>query len=175
MDHRPFEGWLLNDDALTPQQKRELNAHLQNCNSCSALAEVDLAFRSVQAAEPASGFVDRFQGRLAARKRALRLRNAVGFGLLAVSVAGVLLFLAWPVLQASFERPVDMLASGLSSLVSLWAALQALFHAGTVLFRVAPGFVPGYIWAILIFGLTGWSVVWAFSLLKITRARKLSA
>jgi hypothetical protein len=169
MNHRPFEDWLLTEEPLTSQQKRELNAHLQTCHSCSAMVEVNLAFRSVRQAEPAAGFVDRFQVRLVAQRKAMRRRNVVGFAILVLSVVGLLMGLAWPVLKAAVESPVDLLGSWLSSLVNLWASLQVLFHAGSVLFRVAPGFVPGYIWAILLFALTGWSVVWVFSLKKFTR------
>ncbi len=169
MDHRPFEDWLLAEEPLTTQQKRELTAHLQTCRSCSALAEVNLAFRSVRQAEPAQEFVNRFQVRLAARQQALTRRNALGFLVLAVSVVGLLAGLAWPFIKTMAASPVDTLATWLSSLVNLWASFQALIHAGLVLFRVAPGFVPGYIWAILLFGLTGWSLVWVLSLMKYTR------
>ena len=27
MNHQPFEEWLLNDKLITPEQKRELDAH----------------------------------------------------------------------------------------------------------------------------------------------------
>ena len=49
MDHLPFEDWILNDEPLTPQQKRELDAHLQACRTCTALREVDLALRTMSA------------------------------------------------------------------------------------------------------------------------------
>jgi hypothetical protein len=173
MDHQPFEEWLLTEETLTPQQKRQLTAHLQSCRSCSALAEVDLAFRSVRQVEPAAGFVDRFQVRLVERKQALRRRNALGFILLALSVVGLLAALVWPVLRVAVESPVDLLTSWLSALFGFWASLQALLHAGSVLFRVAPGFVPIYIWAILLFGLAGWSLVWAFSLMRFFRVQRL--
>lgn len=169
MDHRPFEDWLLAEDPLTPQQTRELSAHLQNCRSCSALAEVNLAFRSVRQAAPAAGFAGRFQVRLAAQRRAMRRRNVVGFIVLVVSVVSLLAGLAWPVLRTAVQSPVGLLGSWLSSLVNVWVSLQVLFHAGSVLLRVAPGFVPGYIWAILLFALTGWSAVWVVSLKKFTR------
>ena len=169
MDHRPFEDWLLADELLTPQQTRTLQAHMKTCSSCAAIAEVNLALRSVRQAEPAAGFVERFQVRLVAQRQATRRRNVVGFAVLVLSVLGLLLGLTWPVLKAAVESPVDLLGSWLSALVNLWASLQVLFHAGSVLFRVAPGFVPGYIWAILLIAFTGWSVVWVVSLKKFTK------
>ncbi len=175
MDHRPFEDWLLAGGSLTPQQKHQLDAHLQECHSCSALAEVDLAFRSARQAEPAAGFVERFQSRLLARKQALRRRNALGFALLIVSVAGLLLALSWPVLRALAASPLETISSGLAFLVALWASIQALFHAGSVLFHVAPGFVPLHIWAIALFLFACWSVISILPLVKFVRARAPSA
>jgi len=169
MDHRPFEDWLLAEEPITTQQKRELAAHLQACPSCSALAEVNLSLRAVRQVEPAAGFVNRFQVRLEAQRKAMRRRNVLGFALLAVSVAVLLVGLAWPVLKTAVESPVDLLGSWVASLTNLWASLQVLFHAGSVLLRVAPGFVPGYLWMILLFAFTGWSAVWVLSLKKATK------
>jgi hypothetical protein len=89
-----------------------------------------------------------------------------------LSVIGLFLGITWPVLKAAVETPVDLLGSWLSTLTNLWVSLQVLFRAGSVLFRVAPGFVPGYIWAILLFALTGWSVAWVLSLRKFIRIKQ---
>jgi len=169
MDHRPFEDWLLEDQTLTIDQKHQLNTHLQTCSSCTALAEVNLALKSVRVAAPAAGFSDRFQIRLAVRKKALRRRNFWGFALLTMSVLGLFVWVAWPVLNDLFQSPVSMLASWISSLVSFWASLQAIFRAGMVLFKVVPGFVPAYIWMVILFAAGGWSLVWVVSLMKFTK------
>jgi hypothetical protein len=169
MDHRPFEDWLVSETPLSPRQKHELAAHLKTCRACSAISEVDLALHAVRQAEPAAGFSDRFQVRLVARKQAMRRRNVYGFIILALGVLGLLAGLTWPLVRTVIAAPVDTLASWLTSLVGLWASIQALFHAGSLLFRVAPGFLPGYLWALFLFGLTGWSLVWVFSLKKFTR------
>lgn len=172
MDHLPFEDWILNEEQLTTAQKRDLALHLQGCRSCTALGEVNLALRSPRQAEPAPGFSTRFQARLVEHKRSLRQRNALGFSLLAFSVVGIFTGAAWPVLRSAVESPLEVVSSWLSSLVGLWVSIQALFQAGFVLFRVAPGFVPGYIWTVLIFILSGWSMVWIYSLLKYTRVQQ---
>ena len=169
MDHRPFEDWLLNAQTLDADEKRQLNAHLQVCSSCTALVEVNLALKSVKMAEPAAGFADRFQIRLEARKRALRRRNQWGFLLLTLVVLSGLVWLSWPVLASFIQSPVNLLTSWLSSLVSLWAALQAMGHAGAVLFKVVPGFIPAYIWTIVLFAGCGWSLLWVFSMIKFTK------
>ena len=86
MDHRPFEDWLLNNETLSAEENRQLNAHLQGCCSCSALAEVNLALKTAKMAEPATGFAERFQMRLEAQKKAVRRRNFWGLLVLTLSV-----------------------------------------------------------------------------------------
>ncbi len=169
MDHRPFEDWLLNNQSLAADEIRQLNAHLQDCPSCSALAEVNLALKSVKMAEPAVGFAGRFRVRLEVQKKALRRRNFWGFLLLALSVLIALVWIAWPVLRNLVQSPVDVLASWLAALLSLWATFQAMLHAGVVLFRVVPSFIPAYIWTIVLFTACGWSLLWVFSLIKFTK------
>ncbi len=166
MDHRPFEGWLLNNQMLNADEKRQLNAHLQVCSSCSALAEVNLALISAKMAEPAAGFTDRFQTRLAARKQALRRRNFWGFLILALSVSSALILIAWPVITGIMQSPVNLLSSWLGALLAFLVTLNAMAHAGLVLFRIMPGFVPAYIWTVILFAACGWSLLWVFSLFK---------
>ena len=169
MDHRPFEDWLLDNASLTPDQKRQLQTHLQTCSSCTAIAEVNLALKSVRLAEPAEGFVGRFQVRLAAKKKILRRRNFLGFSILAISVVGAFLWLTWPVLMDLVQSPVDLLDAWISSLLSAWTSFQAIFQAGLVLFKVVPSFLPVYIWAVILFAAGAWSLVWVASLIKFTK------
>jgi len=169
MDHRPFEDWLLDNQPLDTDQKRLLNTHLRTCSSCAALVEVNLALKSVKLAIPAPGFAARFQLRLAGKKQALRWRNIWGFVLLTLSVLGLFVGVSWPVLKDLILSPVNLLTSWMSSLVSFWASLQAILRAGMVLFKVAPGFVPAYIWAVILFAAGGWSLVWVVSLMKFTK------
>jgi hypothetical protein len=169
MDHRPFEDWLLDNRQLNSNEKRQLNDHLRGCPSCSALAEVDLALKSVKMAEPSTGFADLFQVRLASRKKALQRRNFWGFFVLTVSVIGMLVWLAWPIITSFVQSPVNLLASWLTSLASLWANAETLLQGGAVLFKVIPGFIPAYVWIILLLIAGGWSLLWIFSLMKLTK------
>ena len=169
MDHRPFEGWLLNNQTLDADEKRQLNAHLQVCSSCTALAEVNLALKSVKMATPAAGFTDRFQIRLAAQKNAMRRRNFWGYMLLTLSVLGVLAVIAWPVITSMLQSPVNVLASWLGSMLSIWASLDAMAHVGMVFFKIVPGFIPAYIWIVILFAACSWSLLWVFSLIKFTK------
>jgi hypothetical protein len=89
--------------------------------------------------------------------------------LLTASTLCLLGWVAWPLLRDLVQSPVNLLASWMTALVSFVASLQAIFRAGAVLFKVAPGFVPAYIWAVILFAAGGWSVVWIVSLVKFTK------
>ena len=169
MDHRPFEDWLMDNQGLTTDQKHHLDAHLRTCSSCSAIAEVNLALKSVKVVAPAVGFTDRFHVRLVARKQALRRRNVAGFFILILSVLSILVWVIWPVLKDLLQSPVNLLASWISSLASLWAAFQAITRAGAVLFKVVPGFIPAYVWMVILLAAGGWSLVWVVSFIKFTK------
>jgi hypothetical protein len=169
MDHRPFEDWLLNNQILSADENRQLTAHLQECSACTALAEVNLALKSVKMAAPAAAFAERFQVRLEARKKALRRRNIWGFLLLTMSVFSSLVWIAWPVLKSLVQSPVDRLASWLSTVVSIWASVEALFQGGRVILKVLPGFIPVYVWIVVLLLAGGWSLLWVLSLMKFTR------
>jgi hypothetical protein len=75
MNHQPFEDWLLNDQPLTPIEKRDLDAHIRTCKYCAVLAQSSLELRSVRMVSPMPGFAGRFQKRLAARRIADRRRR----------------------------------------------------------------------------------------------------
>jgi hypothetical protein len=169
MDHRPFEDWLLNAQTLSAEENRQLNVHLQGCSSCTALAEVNLALKSVKMAEPAAGFADRFQLRLEAQKAALRRRNFWGFLLLTLSVLSGLVSITLPILKSLIQSPVDWLASWLSTFVSIWASVEALFQGGRVILKVLPGFIPIYVWIVVLLFAGGWSLLWVISLKKFVK------
>ena len=78
MNHRPFEDWLLDEQPLTPEQKRDLQSHLRLCTSCSAIAESNLAIHTTQMVSPAPGFTDRFKARLVRRRSEQKWRQIVG-------------------------------------------------------------------------------------------------
>jgi len=67
MNHQPFEDWLLNDQPLTPIEKRDLDAHIRACKYCAALVEIGLELHSVRMVSPKPGFAGRFEKRLDAQ------------------------------------------------------------------------------------------------------------
>ena len=172
MDHRPFEDWLLSGEPLTPPQKSELQAHLRACADCAALVEVNLALGSVRMEAPTEGFTARFQVRLAAQKKASRRRYFWGFSILSFSILALAAWFAWPVLKVAFQSPVNLLASWLSYLVSLWASLQAMEQVSSALLQVIPSFIPAYVWLVILLAGGGTGLLWAFSLRKFTNSMR---
>ena len=169
MKHRPFEEWLLNDERLTPEQNRDLQNHLRECRSCSALAEVNLALRSARGAVPAPGFAARFQSRLAAQRALQRRRMAVGATILTVGGLAILSILLWPFLAAVTQNPTGLLVSWVSTLTAISGWIEALVQVGAVIWSVIPGFVPPYGWMILLSVVSGLALLWGVSFWRFTR------
>ncbi len=169
MNHRPFEDWLLNDERLTLEQKRDLQSHLRECRACSALAEVNLALRSARGMAPAPGFATRFQSRLAAQRAVQRRRVAVGATVLTVGGLAILSIILWPFVAMAIQSPTDLLVSWASAIATSTAWLEALAQASSVILRVIPGFVPAYGWMILFSLVSGLVLLWSVSLWRFTR------
>jgi hypothetical protein len=93
MNRQPFEDWLINDQPLTPVEKRGLDAHIRSCKDCAALLETSLELRSVRMVSPMPGFAGRFQKRFAARRIADRRRRQWGLLVFPLGGAGLLFWL----------------------------------------------------------------------------------
>ena len=169
MKHRPFEDWLLDDQLLDPAQKHELDMHLRICDSCRGIAESNLALRSARIVGPAPGFTARFQERLVVARRAQRRRTLLGT--LFFSLGGVLLlaFLAGPPLVSLLGSPAEWLSAMVQALLFLYTTVMAVAGAGLVIFRVLPGFMPPFIWLILLSTLSGLGLLWSVSIWRLMR------
>jgi len=166
MNHRPFEDWLFAEEPLTTEQKADLQDHLKMCSSCMALAEVDLALRSNKPAIPAPGFSTRFQSRLAARRSAQRRRNYWGIIILVAGALGMLLWLFFPYLKWAYLSPMELFITWITTLSLVFTSLLAYGQAGSVIMRVASGFIPVYFW-VVIFALTGlFGLLWVVAIRK---------
>lgn len=169
MNHRPFEDWLLEDQFLTPEQKRELDAHLRTCKSCTALAESNLALRSARVVAPAPGFSARWQQRLVLARQAERRRTLIGT--LFFSIGGLLLLalLAGPTLASVIGSPAEWISVILRGGLFAYTLLMASLQAGSVLFHVLPGFVPPFAWLVIFSALGGFGLLWSVSIWRLTR------
>ena len=169
MNHQPFEDWLLNYSPITDEQKRDLDLHLRTCAYCAALAKTDKVLRTVKKASPASGFVTRFQVRLAAQKAADRKRRILGSILFTF---GGLVLMAWimsPYLAVFFASPATWIAGLVEWGVFLVTTLQAMVQAGGVILDVLEGLLPPFAWMVMISAIAGVSLLWSVSIWRFVR------
>lgn len=169
MNHQPFENWLLDDKVLTPAEKRELNVHLRECKTCTALAETGLALRSSRVASPKPGFAMRFQTKLAAQKVAERRRRLWGMIVLIFSGVGLAGWLLTPAIISFTSSPVEWLISAASFFLYLFSSLQAFSDLFSVMARILPDFLPPYAWMVIVSGLAGMGLLWTVSIWRFSR------
>ena len=170
MNHRPFEDWLLNDMPITPEQKRELDAHLRTCTYCTALVETGMALKTVKKASPQPGFTARFESRLAARKAADRRRRYLGSILFTAGGFALLIWLASPYLSRFFSAPASWISVVVNWIVFLVTTVQALGQAGSVFIKVIPDFLSPFALMILLSAVAGISLLWTISIWRFVRA-----
>lgn len=166
MDHRPYEDWLFNDDlleqiALTPEQDRDLRAHLRNCPECTALAQANLTLRSATVSVPAEGFALRFQVRLAAQRKLQHRRSLIGLFLLAVVSLSGLFWLLFPYLPYLALPPAQLASLWIGNLVYIALTARALSVLGNTILNVLGSLVPTYVWVLSIALLGGMGFLWA--------------
>ena len=164
MNHQPFEEWLLVDKKLTLAEKRELDLHLRACPYCTALSATGLALRSASVAAPAPGFSMRFQQRLAAHKIAERRRKLWGTFVLVLGGLGLLGWFGAPLLSTFFASPGEWIMVTVGYFLFIITSLQAMAGVVTVLLRIAPDFIPPYLWMVLVSALAGFGLLWIISI-----------
>lgn len=169
MNHRPFEDWLADDQPLDPEQKRELQTHLQGCLHCAALAETTLQLRSAKMAAPAAGFTARFQRRLAAQRAAERRSRFIGILILAAGGLGLAGWALAPFAIQFLASPSGWITAVVMFFLSLMEMARAVGLIGSIFLRVLPGFIPPFGWMVILSALGGFALLWSVSLWRFTR------
>jgi hypothetical protein len=170
MNHQPFENWLLNEEPVTLEQKLKLDLHLRSCEYCNALAGTGRVLNSVKLASPVAGFTARFQARLAEHKIADRRRKLWGTGWFILGGLSLLLWFAGPSILAILSSPEKWIATLVEWGIFLLTTFQALSHAGEVFLHVVPGFLPPFVWMIIVSGFAGVGLIWSVSIWRFVRA-----
>jgi hypothetical protein len=170
MNHRPFEDWLLDDQPLNPQQKRDLQTHLRICSSCSAIAESNLALRITQMLPPVAGFAERFQLRLETRRREQRWRQIIGTVVLVLGGLGLLYWLAGPLIEEALLSPAAWITTAVGYFLFIITSIQVLSEVGVILLRVLPTFVSPTGWLAISALFAGLSLLWTVSMLRVASA-----
>lgn len=167
MDHRPYEDWLLNDERLNPEEDRDLRVHLRNCPECAALARANLTLRSAPVTNPAAGFTQRFQSRLAEQRKIQWRRSLIGLSLLAIVGTISLFWIFLPYLPYLRLPPGQLASMWISNLVYLALTARALGALGITLLNVLASLVPPYAWALSMLLLGGMGFLWTVSFRRV--------
>ena len=169
MNHQPFEGWLLSEDTLAPEQAHALQEHLRACEACLALSrawdavEDDLAVAPLAA--PTAGFSQRWQANLEKRQAQARRRRfwqAGGAGLAAL--AGIIL-LAEPLYQRF--SPAEFLMSILFNLSLLFVKVNQAGVFLSTTFSGVSAIIPITIWVLIATGFSLLGMTWIVTMWKI--------
>jgi hypothetical protein len=169
MNHQPFEDWLLEDQRLTSDQERDLQAHLRICTSCPAIAESNLALHSTRMIRPAEGFAARFQVRLIENRKAARSRQFIGTLILILAGLAFLYWLAGPVIQEAMRSPAQWITTAVGYLVFMLTSIQALSEVSRVFLHILPDFVSPVGWFVIFLLVSGLGALEALSIRRFTR------
>jgi len=169
MKHQPFEEWLLNDISMTLEQKRELDQHVRSCEYCAALVETGMVLRSAKMVSPVEGFTARFQARLAERKLVDRRRKFWGAIVFLVGGFSFLLWILAPSIASFVASPATWITGLVQWAVFIITTLNAMFQAGSVMLKIAPGFLSPFMWMILVSAFAGLSLLWSVSIWRFVR------
>lgn len=175
MNHQPFETWLLKEQSLNPEEQRALQTHMRECSHCTALAEVNLALKSVKMAAPSAGFAQRFTARLETQRMAERRNRIIGITILVLG--GLTLFgaSALPYLQPHVNSPAELFGVGVHFVFGLRDMAQAIGSLGSILWRVVPDFISPLAGALIFSAVGGLGWLWARSLWKFTYQQGVKA
>ena len=128
MSHLPFEEWILSEEARAPEERRALEAHLQECPACArlaaSLAAVERTLSEAGPVAPAAGFTLRFTRRLEMQRvHAARRQGWVAFGAAAAAAAALSAPMALR-LGTAWTSPGEMLVQMLIRGYDLWIGLR---------------------------------------------------
>ena len=169
MNHRPFEDWLLEDQPITGEQERELQAHLRVCTSCAAIAESNLALHSTRMVSPAKGFVSRFEIRLTEHRKAMRVRQIIGALIFVLAGLALLYWYASPFIQEVMRSPADWITNVVGYLLFLLTSIQVFSELSRVSLHLLLDFVSPLGWFAILSLVSGLGLLEALSIWRFTR------
>lgn len=114
MSHQPYEAWILDQAALSAEERRALQTHVEECQQCTRLQKrwqlVNQELRTRRMVSPAPGFSQRWQASLAERKAREQRKQAWKIAGLLMGTA-LLILLVMTVYTIATTSPTDWLVS----------------------------------------------------------------
>lgn len=164
MSHQPFETWIFEETTLSLEERRRLQAHLDDCGQCQRIDQRWQAARQQLRAHamvaPAPGFTQRWQAGLTARKAHEQRRQAwrIFSGLLG-GAALVLSLLGGRLLATT--SAAQWLSAFIGTLSSSLAFFQMVLYMGQRWLAVTPPALHLALWIYLTMTLCGVILIWA--------------
>lgn len=179
LNHLPFEDWLLSAETLTPDEARQLQEHLQSCQTCTqlsvALREVDRELYHAPVLVPAPGFVSRWQTRLEASR--LQSHRRQTFLIMFLSIGGAMFLLTllslaiFPVLRS----PWPVLLAFLYELTSTFTLASVISEALITVVKAVFEMIPVTQWAAIWVAMAGLGALWVVALHRLTLPGRISS
>lgn len=172
MKHQPFDMWLFEEEALSPDQDRALAEHLESCEHCRALAAAGRAVEgqllTTSQIEPAPGFTQRWRACLADDRHRVGQRQ-LGAVLLSTIVGLVTLTLLFGAQLLPLLQPViPAITQWFSKIVAVVAHLNLVREIFSVLLEIMVEGIPIVYRVVLPISLAGLSAVWIVSLYRLS-------
>ena len=170
MKHPQFEALLFEMDRLGHEERIALEAHLQECAHCNAVAtswsDLEGKMLSAPQMEPATGFTERFRERLVVYKRRKqeRLTLAVILAIL-ISLIIVTGFFGAEVLTF-VPSAISFLLKSINGLVRLGGLLTILRDFALVLIEGITQSLPAGLLLAISTATSGLALVWVFSIYR---------
>jgi len=172
MKHLPYDTWLFEGEALSPDQDRALAEHLESCEHCRTLAAawsaVEGQLLSTSQIEPAPGFTQRWRASLADDRHQVGQRQ-LGTVLLSTTVGLVTLALLFGAQLLPLLQPViPTITQWFSKIVAVVAHLNLVREIFSVLLEIMVEGIPIVYRVILPISLAGLSALWIVSLYRLS-------
>ena len=81
----------------------------------------------------------------------------------------MLVWILAPYLVSFFTSPASQISALVGWGVFILTTLQAMFRAGSVLVEVIPGFLPPFVWMVLVSAVAGIGLLWSVSIWRFVR------
>ncbi len=171
MEHQPFKNWLLDEELLSREQQKELDAHLVICPECAGLKRrLDGVVHQMQTAPlvaPPSGFSQRWKASLEERKIQSQQRHIRRL-LIFFIIGALVTFFSMMVYTVINTSPADLIVTVVQTFTNLFLQWDNVKMSMLSLLQSVPLVIPLALWITLTTLLAILSVVWVAALWRIS-------
>lgn len=177
-NHMYYEGLLFSGEALNPEEKRALEAHLQECEGCQQLSAawhaVERQLSSAPALSPQPGFTARWLKRLEQDQQKIQRRQTLAILLFCMGGAALLLaslgLLLTPMLGSSKIYFLTWVYRWMSEITMISSTGEAVSAFTRTLINV----IPPYMWMLIVGIASQLLVIWFVTIRFLSNPRRVT-